>query len=176
MAATGMGDRYDTTNLVLGIQIGVANLMVRNDLAAAKELAAAGIAMSMQNGGSVGRAGGGKPQALSKPQQIPTAYSVVFETSIPRTGIGSRPGHKVLANDSLNKAMQDSEFAKILSSLGVNPVKGSATPTGFQWHHAPGRPGVMQLVPESQHSPGTKFQEALHPGNKGGYAEWGKNW
>lgn len=30
----------------------------------------------------------------------------------------------------------------------------------------------MQLVPKSQHTPGSEFWGVLHPDNKGGYSEW----
>ena len=60
----------------------------------------------------------------------------------------------------------------MLSSMNVRPVGGTATPAGLRWHHAPGRPGVMQLVPEAQHTSGSIFQDVLHPGGSGGFAQW----
>ena len=63
--------------------------------------------------------------------------------------------------------MSDKEFAQMLSSMNVKPVGGAGTPGGFRWHHAPNRPGVTQLVPEAQHTPGSIFQDALHPGGSG---------
>ncbi len=97
----------------------------------------------------------------------PEAYSVFFETTIAKTGSGSRTVHKVLANKELNSAMANKETKEMLSSLGVAPVKGNATPNGFRWHHSAERKGVMQLVPEGQHKSGSAFQDALHPGGKG---------
>jgi hypothetical protein len=56
-------------------------------------------------------------------------------------------------------------------------VRGvSPTSTGWSWHHVPGRPGVMQLVPFSQHKSGTPYQYLLHPDRGGGYQEWGRSY
>lgn len=73
-----------------------------------------------------------------------TAYSVVFETAIEKTGKGLRPEHKFLANRGLAEAMSSSkELSQTLSKLGVQFPMGRNTPVGFQWHHAVDRPGVM---------------------------------
>jgi RHS repeat-associated protein len=116
--------------------------------------------------------------ATSLPRSsTPSAHSVLFETTIAKTGKGERTAHKAAANKELNAALaQDKDVAQMMSRAGVTPTAGSGTPTGYQWHHAQGRPGVMQLVPESQHSPGSAFQDVLHRGGKGGYSEWGKGW
>ncbi|WP_431045626.1 polymorphic toxin-type HINT domain-containing protein [Roseateles sp. L2-2] len=106
----------------------------------------------------------------------PGAHSVVFETTIAKTGAGTRDAHKALANRDLAAAMSDKEFAGMLSSMNVKPIGGSGTPGGFRWHHAPDRPGVMQLVPEVQHTSGSIFQDVLHPGGSGGFAQWGRGW
>ena len=54
--------------------------------------------------------------------------------------------------------------------MGVAPVKGAATPSGFRWHHSAERKGVMQLLPDSRRKSGSAFQDALHPGGNGGFA------
>jgi hypothetical protein len=100
----------------------------------------------------------------------------VFETTIARTGAGTREAHKVLANRDMAAATSDMEFARMLLSMKVKPVGGTGTPAGFRWHHATDRPGVMQLVPEAQHAPGSLFQDVLHPGGSGGFAQWGRGW
>lgn len=106
----------------------------------------------------------------------PSAYSVLFETQIARTGAGTRAAHKALANENLRQAMSgDKEFARMMSEAGVTPASGSGTPAGFRWHHAQ-EPGAMQLVPETQHTSGSIYQDVLHPGGSGGYADWGKDW
>jgi hypothetical protein len=130
-------------------------------------LAAVPVVGGLANAAKVARGPGGAR---------PTAYSVVFETTIAQTGAGTREAHKALANRDLVAAASDKEFAQMLSSMNVNPVGGAGTPTGFQWHHATDRPGVMQLVPESQHTPGSIFQDLLHPGGRGGFAQWGRGW
>lgn len=103
-------------------------------------------------------------------------YSVVFETIIAKTGAGTRGAHKTAANVELAAAMANKETRQMLSSLGVVPTTGKATPAGFRWHHSADRPGVMQLVPEHQHTFGSQFWDALHPNGSGGFANWGKNW
>jgi RHS repeat-associated protein len=106
----------------------------------------------------------------------PGGYSVAFETTIAKTGAGTREAHKAAANHDLAGAMSDKEFGQMLSSLGVKPVGGTGTPAGFRWHHAKDRPGTMQLVPEAQHTSGSIFQDMLHPGGSGGFAQWGRGW
>jgi hypothetical protein len=112
----------------------------------------------------------------------PRAYSAAFETTIPELGIGSRGAHFQAANEALLKATGDPKLASALrSTLGdfegtivssTGRVLESAPP-GWTWHHVAGRPGVLQLVPRVQHAPGSAFQHLLHPGNSGGFAEWG---
>ena len=106
----------------------------------------------------------------------PGGYSVAFETTIAKTGAGTREAHKAAANRDLAGAMSDKEFGHMLSSLGVKSVGGSGTPVGFRWHHAKDRPGTMQLVPEAQHTSGSIFQDMLHPSGIGGFAQWGRGW
>lgn len=108
-------------------------------------------------------------------------YSVAFETKLnPKSYVDSHQAHFQEANGSLLQAIEgDAAFAGDMQSLGINLQR---TPTGlaprtsqsgWAWHH-PEEPGVMQLVPRSQHQPGSVFEDALHPDGKGGYSTWGK--
>jgi RHS repeat-associated protein len=109
-------------------------------------------------------------------------YSVAFETRLSPSSYPGvlRPAHFQEANEALLRAMEaDAQFAQIMQQGGVN-LQRTATglaprtsPAGWTWHHAP-EPGVMQLVPRSQHAPGSIFQDVLHPGGQGGYSIWGQ--
>jgi len=84
------------------------------------------------------------------------------------------------ANESLLRMMEaDSGFAQSMRKMGINLERtptGLAPrqpPAGWSWRHAQ-EPGVMQLVPRPQHTPGSIFWETLHPGGQGGYSIWGK--
>lgn len=109
-------------------------------------------------------------------------YSVAFETKLNPTSYPgvSRGAHFQEANGSLLRAMEgNAAFAQDMQSLGINlqrtptDLAPRTSPSGWTWHHAE-EPGVMQLVPKSQHQPGSIFQGALHPNGKGGYSIWGK--
>ncbi|WP_181168090.1 HNH endonuclease [Mesorhizobium sp. B2-4-19] len=109
-------------------------------------------------------------------------YSVVFETRLdpalyPNV---SRPRHFQAANEALLVLMErEPDFAKILQEAGINLQRTKRglvprrAPPGYTWHHDT-KAGVMQLVPRSQHDPGTIFQKALHPNRRGGFSLWGK--
>ena len=112
-------------------------------------------------------------------------YSVAHEMQLDPGDLGrSRRVHFNRANASLDAALSaDDSFAAAMDNLipgvqdTVSSVGGRATPSGWTWHHVPssaadGRMGVMQLVPTSQHAPGSIFQGALHPNGAGGYSEW----
>jgi RHS repeat-associated protein len=109
-------------------------------------------------------------------------YSVAFETRLnPSSYPGVlRPAHFQEANEILLRAMEaETQFARIMQQGGVN-LQRTATglaprtaPAGWTWHHAQ-EAGVMQLVPRSQHAPGSIFQDVLHPGGQGGYSIWGQ--
>ena len=109
-------------------------------------------------------------------------YSVAFQTTLdPASYPGlSRAAHFQEANEALLTAMEsDPQFAQTMQQAGVN-LDRTATglaprtpPEGWTWHHAED-PGVMQLVPRVQHTPGSIFWDTLHPGGQGGYAIWGK--
>jgi hypothetical protein len=72
------------------------------------------------------------------------------------------------------------ELTEMMNKLGVEvPTKASGaargvSPSGWSWHHVPKQPGRMQLVPLRQHELGSAFQPLLHPGGRGDFAEWGK--
>jgi RHS repeat-associated protein len=123
--------------------------------------------------------------AASGAGTVPTAprvYSVAFET---RLNPSSYPGvlrsvHFQEANEVLLQAMEaDAQFAQMMQQAGVNlrrTVTGlvpRTSPAGWSWHHAQ-ESGVMQLVPRSQHAPGSIFQDILHPSGQGGYSIWGQ--
>ena len=109
-------------------------------------------------------------------------YSIAFETKLsPNSYPGvSRAGHFQEANLALLKAIEeDPQCAQTMQRLGIKlertptGLAPRTSPEGWTWHHAQ-EPGVMQLVPRSQHQPGSIFQDALHPGGKGGYSIWGQ--
>jgi LysM repeat protein len=117
----------------------------------------------------------------------PSAYSVAFETKLDPADFGtSREVHYNRANAALDTALRsDSEFAGMMNELipgvhsSVSSVGGRTTPSGWTWEHASsstafGEPGVMRLVPTSQHTPGSPWWRTIHPntGASGGYAEW----
>jgi len=125
------------------------------------------------NVGDTGRAvGGGRP-------------TFEFEMQLDRSVLGeSRKVHFNRANEALDQAFKaDPNFARQMESRypgivdSVSATGGRANPSGLRWHHAPsgtvgGRTGVMQLVPEFQHSPGSAWWKQLHPDGFGGYSEW----
>jgi hypothetical protein len=109
-------------------------------------------------------------------------YSVAYEMKLSPTSYPgvSRGAHFQEANGSLLQAMEgDVAFAQDMQNLGINlqrtptGLAPRTSPSGWTWHHAED-PGVMQLVPRSQHQPGSIFQDALHPNGVGGYSIWGK--
>ena len=109
-------------------------------------------------------------------------YNVAFETRLNASSYAgvSRAAHFQEANEALLTAMEgDSEFAQMMQGAGVN-LDRTATglaprtpPAGWTRHHAEDA-GVMQLVPRTQHTPGSIFWNTLHPGGQGGCARWGK--
>jgi RHS repeat-associated protein len=105
------------------------------------------------------------------------AYSVAFETIIPKVGAGTRPAHFKAANQALQSAMKaDDGFAKMMDDLGIQiPDALGKSPAGWSWHHVPDQPGVMQLVPRSQHQ-GSFWQHLLHPDGVGGFKIWGSQY
>lgn len=87
--------------------------------------------------------------------------------------------HFKVANTSLAEAMaSDANFANSMKQLGITvPTTRLGTITGgkisnWVWHHST-EPGVMQLVPQAQHTNGSIFWKILHPGGRGGMSIWG---
>jgi hypothetical protein len=110
-------------------------------------------------------------------------YSVAFEMRLKLSSYRkSRRTHVQEANEALLGSVEsDPEFARAMRQQGIEIRR---TPTGlaprkspddWTWHHAE-EPGVMQLIPRSQHDRGTIFQGVLHPHRRGGggYSKWGK--
>jgi hypothetical protein len=109
-------------------------------------------------------------------------YSVIHEMRLDPTLYpgSSRPVHVQAANESLLQTMEgEIAFAQDLLNQGLNlqrtptELAPRAAPPGFSWHHAD-EPGVIQLVPRSQHDRGSIFQKTLHPNGRGGFSLWGK--
>ncbi|WP_459583120.1 HNH endonuclease, partial [Dickeya oryzae] len=129
---------------------------------------------------SVCRDASGRPLKSSQ-------YSVAYETKIDDQFYPGRSDkvHFQDANKKLHEAMQaDPSFAKNMEDMypgitdGVKPGSRGAYPrrspiSDLTWHHHPEKPGVMQLVPLSQHQAPGVVQETLHPGGKGGMYNWG---
>jgi len=91
-----------------------------------------------------------------------------------------RGGHFREANKALEAAMQsDARFATAIDELGIVLPRSPAgsilgkSPKNWVWHHHVDE-GIMQLVPKPQHTVGSSFWSTMHPGNKGGFAIWGK--
>lgn len=103
-----------------------------------------------------------------------TAYSVAFETTIAKAGVGTRASHFTDANKTLAQAMnKDPGVAKMMDSLGVKVTQRlDQSPAAWTWHHVPNQPGTLQLVPRSQHQ-GGPWQSVLHPNQTGGFKLWG---
>jgi len=113
-------------------------------------------------------------------QPIGDVYSVAFEMKLKPADYGrSRGVHFRRANASLDAAISsDPAFAaqmeRMIPGVGnaVSSVGGRGNPSGWTWHHHSTEPGVMQLVPQVQHAPGSIFSSTLHPGGQGGYSIW----
>jgi RHS repeat-associated protein len=112
-------------------------------------------------------------------------YSVAFQAVLPGDlypGF-SRAVHFQEANRILLVAMKaDPMFAKQMEMLipgvrrqivGLWGGISRHPPDYWTWHHALD-PGVMQLVPRPQHTPGSIWWDILHPGGEGGYSRWGQ--
>ena len=106
-----------------------------------------------------------------------SGYSVAFETTIAEAGVGTRASHFADANNSLSVAIKnDAGFASMADSLGIQiPNRLSQSPADWSWHHVSDQPGVMQLVPRSQHQ-GGPWQSLLHPNQEGGFKLWGSQY
>ncbi|AUX38230.1 MULTISPECIES: RHS repeat-associated core domain-containing protein [Sorangium] len=109
------------------------------------------------------------------------AYSVAYETTLPKFGAGTRPAHFRAANQAILADMRaSSELTQAMRGLSIEvPTSASGaaqglSPSGWTWHHVPERPGVVQLVPRAQHTAGSGFYELMHPEGRGGFFLWGK--
>lgn len=89
------------------------------------------------------------------------------------------------ANRQLNEIMQaDATFAKQMREMFPDITKtltpnsrggfpGISPSSELTWHHHPEREGVLQLLLFLEHKPGSLLQDLLHPGGRGGMANWG---
>lgn len=104
---------------------------------------------------------------------VPTGkfYSTAFEMRLNPADLGkSRSVHFNRANAALDRAIQSAPaFAALMEEMipgvgkSVSSAGGRTSPPGWVWHHAQ-EAGVMHLVPEAQHTPGSKFWDTVHPG------------
>jgi hypothetical protein len=126
---------------------------------------------------------------LKAAKRGPSAYSVAFQTALPIPAIpkGTRPSHFKAANTALLDAMDASpEFASQIQQLVPDvanlrgPMGGvlDGSPAGWTWNHLLDQPGVMQLVPRDQHTPGSAYWWLMHqyPTGAGGFAQWGSKY
>ncbi len=119
--------------------------------------------------------------------QDPTAYSVAYEHRLDSADRGkSREVHERLANEALHNDLKkyddlEGHMESLIPGIraSVSPVGGRETPQGWTWEHAStstafGEKGVMRLVPDAQHTPGSPWWRVFHPdkGAAGGYSEW----
>jgi hypothetical protein len=117
----------------------------------------------------------------------PKGYSVVYEMELSKADLGRRRGvHFNRANAALDAELaQSADYRALMEqhipglSEAVSSSGGRKDPPGHVWHHArsdaaQGRQGVMQLVPDDQHTSGSLWWGALHTGPNygGGYQEW----
>ena len=112
-------------------------------------------------------------------------YSVAFQTKIPSSLYPSSTGawsHFKAANQALLDGIEsDACFANTMQDLGITansiPRLASGAASGgkipnFVWHHNL-KPGIMELVPQIQHTNGSIFWNTMHPAGKGGMSIWG---
>lgn len=105
--------------------------------------------------------------------------TIAATTRLAKLGEGTRRAHFAQANKALLKQMKSNpSLARSIRARGIT-IPRSATgkvlgksPANWTWHHVPSRPGVMQLIPRSQHS--RTFRKLLHPDGVGGFHLWGK--
>ena len=114
----------------------------------------------------------------------PKGYSRVWEHQLDPADLGkSAATHKARsAAELLAQIKANPEFAAMMEEVApgiAKDLEAGFVPKGYRWHHAHskatgGRMGVMQLVPEVQHTKGSPFYRNLHPGanQSGGYKEW----
>jgi RHS repeat-associated protein len=125
--------------------------------------------------------------ASEKPASSPF-YSTWFEANLTQNvHYPGSPGTQFReGNRQLYQRMQtDPSFAKSIEAehpgitrfVQPGPRGGfsGSTPAecGLTWHHVPNRPGLLRLVPVSQHRMGGAVQRTLHPNRGGGMKAWG---
>jgi RHS repeat-associated protein len=130
-------------------------------------------------------ASGGAGALIGAIKAAPNAYTVAYEVELPSNAYPgrSRGYHNQVANQDLIQAMDvDPAFASAMNDLipgiqeqlvGLEGGVSQRPPSDWTWHHDYWRPGVVQLVPRSQHE-ASEFQPLFHPGGRGGYATWGR--
>jgi hypothetical protein len=115
--------------------------------------------------------------------QAQNGFTVAYETELPKSSYPGfdRPVHNNFANkallDDLNSYPEfEANMNKIIPDIRTQISNGKgawSSPKGWTWRHDAYNPGVMQLVPTSEHT-SNALQWMFHPGGKGGYALWGK--
>ncbi len=123
-----------------------------------------------------------RPIVWGAPTESVNPYSAGFSVRLSSSSYPgvSRGRHAQEANEQLLRAMEtNAEFNAQMRELGIN-LQRTATglaprdpPTNWTWHHT-AEPGVLHLVPQPQHAPGSAWYNALHPQGRGGYSIWGK--
>jgi hypothetical protein len=98
---------------------------------------------------------------------------VAYEARIAKAGAGTREAHFKAANEALARDIKaNPELGQMMKQMGVEVPTAGKSPAGWTWHHVPDQPGVLQLVPRTQHQ-GGPWQPLLHPGGVGGFKNWG---
>ncbi|MFC1429148.1 polymorphic toxin-type HINT domain-containing protein [Streptacidiphilus sp. N1-3] len=116
-----------------------------------------------------------------------SCYTSVYKTKLDAADFWkSRGTHFRRANAALlNDIQSDPALAQHLADTVASALEDQLTryparaPKGWVWNHAlttqaDGQAGVMELVPLSEHTPGSPWWRVLHPGmyGAGGYSEW----
>jgi len=104
-------------------------------------------------------------------------YSTAFETTLSKNlypGVNASR-HFTAANKAMLSTLDDVTMKNLNIVMKTRPngsIIMNRSPHNWVWHHDVGK-GVMQLVPKTQHTPGSIFWNTLHPGGKGGMSIWG---
>ncbi|MCF8381677.1 MAG: HNH endonuclease [Bacteroidales bacterium] len=104
-------------------------------------------------------------------------YSVAFETTLSKKlypGVNASR-HLTAANKAMLSTMDDVTMKNLNIVMKTRPngsIIMNSSPPNWVWHHDVGT-GVMQLVPNTQHTSGSIFWNTLHPGYQGGMSIWG---
>ena len=83
--------------------------------------------------------------------------------------------HFTAANKALLSTLDDATMKNlniVMKTRSNGSIIMNQAPRNWVWHHDVGK-GVMQLVPKTQHTPGSIFWNTLHPGGRGGMSIWG---